>query len=115
MTFFMSIRQKWEKSGKGRGEGWRICRDREENGNRAGKTPTDLADLSEGKMQDSMQLYKAYYPDMHACRSGKTPPRRQKILLTKGESYDILLSDMEFWFHKFAGVAQLVEQLIRNQ
>ena len=52
----------------------------------------------------------------YACMSaGKTLARRKKILLTQRESCVILLSAMEFRFCGFAGVAQLVEQLIRNQ
>ena len=63
----MSIRQKQKKSGKGEEGGREIWGGREETGKRMRKPATDLADLSEEKMQDSMQLYKAYYAVIHVC------------------------------------------------
>ena len=80
MTFFMSIRQKQKKSGKGEGGGRGIWRGREETGKRMRKPATDLADLSEEKMQDSMQLYKAYYADMHACPPENPPAGKEDFV-----------------------------------
>ena len=76
--------------------------------------PPDLADLSEEKMQDSMQLYKAYYADMHACPP-ESPPAGKEDFVDAAEKLCYTLIRYENPVLRFAGVAQSVEQLIRNQ